>query len=293
MKPILILVSTVFVAACASVKTFNMPKVEDNLSRAFQSSDDINAQMQSDYSQKKTLMESLRKTKSATFKDIEPQLTAKMSIMETHMNAALKQRKAMSEAKGQITSLGYAKKKIAGDEPEYARVEEAVKDFEEGAAGFTKASGEYSRESNSLAEVVAVKKLYFNFDVMEFQKKVQQSIGSAQENSKIMAREIQRSEDIRLSFEDENKRMPVEQVLAQMNMINKEHSQKIQTMNELNTQMKTIARGQTKIPSTVPNWSEVQRIVSDSDRTSLAMNELFKDFQIKVDRVRNLPKSNP
>jgi len=288
LKPILTLIPLAFVAACASVQTFNMPKVEDNLNRAFQKSEEISGNMKEDFNQKKNLLDSLRKTKSSAFKESESELKNKLAAMEKHLNEASGHSKTMTEAKGHVVALGYAKPKIRGDEPEYARVEEAVKDFETAAAAFTASASEYSRESNSLADVVANKKLYFNFEVADFQKKVQQSISSSQENAKIMDREIQRTEDIRNSFEDESRRIPVEQALAQMISVQKEHTQKIKELNELNSQMVTLAQGQAKIPSTMPNWSEVQRVVSESDRASLTLNELYKDFQAKVDRVRGL-----
>lgn len=285
MKPILI--AYLFgVAGCASVQTFNMPQVEDNIGRAFQKSEEISANMTDDFAQKKALLESLRKAKTSAFKENELDLKTKLTSMETHLNMASAHSKVMSEAKGHVIALGYAKKKIRADEPEFARVDEAVKEFEAAAAQFTTSASEYSRETNSLADMVANKKLYFNFEVPEFQKKVRQALAASEENASVMAREVQRTEDIRNSFTDEASRFPVDQALNDMINVQREHSAKILELRDLDRQMTTLSQGQSRIPSTIPNWNEVQRVVSESDRISLTLNELFKSFQTKVDRVR-------
>lgn len=290
-KPILIACTSLLVAACASVKTFNMPKVEDNLSRAFQKSEDISSDVKSDFEQKKILMDSLRKAKSPKFKEIETDLKAKMRNMEKWMANAAKQSKAMTEAKGHITSLGYSRKEIRGDEPEFARVDELVREFETAAAEFTNAASEYSRESNSLADLVAVKKLFFNFEVSEYQKRAQKALDAARENHNLMEREIKRTEEIRTSFEDEARRAPVELALTQMINIQKDHANRVQELSNSMTEMSNLSKGQAKIPSTASVWNDVQRVVNDTDRATLTLNELFKDFQMKVDRVRNLPRA--
>jgi hypothetical protein len=282
-------VTLLFTAACASIKTFDMPKVEDNLSRAFQKSEEVSAEIKGDFEQKKTLMESLRKGKSPKFKEIEPDLKSKMTELEKHLATAGKQVKAMMEAKGNISAISYSRKKVHGDEPQYATVDEQVRAFESAAAEFNQAAAQYSRTTNSLADMVAIKRLYFNFDVAEFQKKAQKALDAARENSQQMDREIKRTEDIRASFEDEARRAPMDQLLAQMDAIRKEHGQKYQLLANSMTEMGNLAQGQSKIPSIAANWNEVQRVVNDSERTSATLNELFKEFQVKVERVRSSP----
>lgn len=292
LKPISSAVLFSFVASCASVKTFNMPKVEENLNRAFQKSEDISSSMKNDFDEKKLLVDSLSKTKSAAFKESENDLKTRLANMEKNLADAQRHAKTMSEAKGHVTSLGYAKKKISGDEPEYARVEDAVKEFETAAANFTTAAGEYSRETNSMADIVANKKLFFNFDVAEFQKKIQKATGSGQANAKFMDREVQRTEDIRNSFDDESRRAPVEQALTHLQALRREHGQKLQSLADLSAQMNHLSQGQPKIPSTSSNWADVQKVVVETDRASLSLNELFKEFQSRVDKVRSF-KSGP
>jgi hypothetical protein len=278
----------VIVAACASTKTFTMAKVEDNLSRAFQKSQDISADMNSDFEQKKVLMEALRKSKPPKFKEVEADLKIKISAMEKQLSAAQKQAKIMMEARGNITALGYARKEIRADQPEYTRVEESVREFETAAVDFTSAASEYSRETNSLADLVAAKRLFFNFEVAEFHKKTQKAVDAARENARLMEREIHRSEEIRNSFEDEAAKVPVDQALEQMNTIYKDHANRIQELTNLLTEINNLTKGQSRIPSTSANWSEIQRVVNDTDRGAVTLNNLFKDFQQKVDQVRNV-----
>jgi hypothetical protein len=63
-------------------------------------------------------------------------------------------------------------------------------------------------------------------------------------------------------------------------------------MREISQQMNQLAKGQSKIPSTSANWSDVQRAVIDFDKASLSVGELFKEFQAKIERVRDLPRGN-
>ncbi len=279
-------------AACASVKTFNMPKVEGELSSAFQSSEEIAGKVQADLNEKKALQESLAKGKTAEYTQSEPQILAKLKAMETLAGQMSKARKKMTEARGQITALGYSKKKIAGDEPEYARVEEHVKDFETAAKEFNTAAGNYSRESNTLAEMVAQKKLFFNFDVGDFQTKVQKSLKSAKSNAKFMDQELERAEKIVNSFDGES-RTVADALYQGMANAASDHNKKAEHLGTLNNQMTNLAGGQSKVSSTSPNWSEVQRVVSESERASFSLNELYKEFQNKTDKFRMSTKGSP
>lgn len=287
------LCSFLVVAGCASVKTFTMSKVEDQLVSASQNSEEISQKMQDDFAQKKNLLESLSKGKGPSYKEAEPDLTGRLKRMQSALEQALAQRKAMTDAKAEIASLAYSHKKISGDQPEYARAEEAVHQFETATASFNSAALDYSRESNGLADAVQVKKLYFNFDVPEFQKKAEKSIAAAQENEKLMEREVSRTQDIANSYSANAEALaPVEQLVAQMKSIAQDHNAKINRMREINQQMNQLAKGQNKIPSTSANWSDVQRGVIDFDKATLSVGELFKEFQTKIERVRDLPRGN-
>lgn len=292
MRHLILGVSTLILASCASVKTFNMPKVEEQLSTAFQSSEETSTKVMADLSEKKRLQETLAKGKSAAYQQSEPQILAKLGAMETWSGNMQKARKKMAEARGQVTAMSYSKKKIAGDQPEFAQVEEHVKDFEEAAAQFGTAAVNYSRESNTLAELVAEKKLYFNFDVDDFQNKVQKSLKSAQANSKFMDQELERAEKIVNSFEGESRTVADAHYQGMADAASN-HNKKAEHLGTLNTQMNNMAAGQSKIASTSPNWSEVQRVVTEAERATFSINELYKEFQNKTDKFRASTKGVP
>lgn len=284
--------SILMFTACASVKTFHMSQVDDQLSKAYQNSEEISSKVQADLNEKKALQESLAQGKSTDYKAIEPQIKTKLGIMESLTDIMIKARKKMSDARGQVAALSYSKKKIAGDEPEYARVEEYVKDFEDATKEFNTTASNYSRESNTLAELVAIKKLYFNFDVVEFQKKVQRSLKSAQDNSKFMDQELERAHKIVDSFEGESHTV-ADALYQQMADAASNHNKKAEHLSTLSQQMNNLAGGQAKIASTSSNWSEVQKIVTESERATFSLNELYKEFQNKTDKFRASTKGSP
>lgn len=287
------LCSFLVVAGCASVKTFTMGKVEEQLTSAYQNSDELSQKMQDDFAQKKNLLESLSKGKTSAYKESEADLQGRLKRMQAALEQSVQQRQIMTDAKAEVAALAYSHKKISGDQPEYARTEEAVHQFEGAATAFNSAAINYSRESNALADAVTVKKLYFNFDVPEFQKKAEKSIATALENEKLMEREIHRTEDIARSYSaDAEASAPVEQIVTQMKSIAQDHNAKILRLREISQQMNQLAKGQSKIASTSPNWSDVQRAVIDFDKATLSVGELFKEFQTKIERVRDLPRGN-
>lgn len=279
-------------AGCAATKSFHMSRVEDQLSKAYQSSEEISSQVQADLVEKKNLRDTLAKGKSASYKEVEPQVKTKLAAMETLVDGMLKSRKKMAEARGQVTALSYSHKKIGADQPEYARVEEFVKDFESATKDFNAAAGQYSRESNTLAELVAQKKLYFNFEVGDFQRKVQKALSAAQDNSKFMDQELERAEKIVNSFEGEQHTV-ASALYQQMANAASDHNKKAEHLSTLNSQMNNLAGGQSKIASTSPGWSEVQRVVSESERATFSLNELYKEFQNKTDKFRASTKGSP
>lgn len=278
-------------AGCAVTQTFHMSQVEDELSRAYQSSEEISSQVQADLVEKKNLRDSLAKGKSADYKEVEPQIKTKLATMESLADNMLKARKKMAEARAQVTALSYSHKKINAEQPQYARVEEFVKDFKAGTKDFNAAAGNYSRESNTLGELVAQKKLYFNFEVADFQVKVQKALGAAQDSSKFMNQELARAEKIANSFDGEQHTV-ANALYQQMSNAASDYNKKAEHLGTLHSQMKNLAGGESKIASTSPNWSEIQRVVSESERATFSLNELYKEFQNKTDQFRASTKGS-
>lgn len=284
---------------CATIKSFNMPKVESRLTEAYQNSDDISAKIKEDLTQKKMLIDSLTKGKSATFKEIESNLKLKMSAMDSAYAETERARKMMAEAKAEVASLAYSRAKIRGDEAEYPRVEDAVSRFELGTEKFNKSAADYSRESNSLADLVASKKLYFNFDVGDFLKRSLTALTTAQENTKVMAQELTRTENIVNSYANEDGGLeaesvkPLVELAEQMKGLQSEQVQRVTEMETLRNKLINLAGGQNKIPSTAANWGEFQKLVTDFDRTTSLVNETYRSFQGRVGQVRSLRKPSP
>lgn len=284
--------SFLWLASCATTKSFHMARVEEQLSKAYMSSEEVSSQVQADLAEKKGLRDSLARGKTEGYKEVEPQIKNKLVTMESLAMQMLKARKQMMEARAQVTALSYSHKKITSDKPEYARVEEFVKDFEAGAMEFNTHAAAYSRESNTLAELVAQKKLYFNFEVADFQKKIARSLESARSNSKFMDQELERAQKIVSSFEGEQQTL-ADALYQQMANAASDYNKKAEYLSTLSSQMNNLAGGQAKIPSTSPNWKEVQQAVTDSERATFSLNELYKEFQNKTEKFRMSTKGSP
>lgn len=289
-----------FVAGCASVQTFHMPKVEDKLAKAYETSDEVSRQIDDDWTQKKTLADSLKKGKSAAYKEIESEIKMKLTQMESAYQASQTARKSMTSAKGEVAALGYSRKKIRGDEPEYARVDDAVSQFENAAQKFNEAAANYTRESNSLADLVASKKLYYNFDVADFDKRAEKTVTTARDNLKTMEGEVTRTQNLLNSYlakdpaaADDEATAPIVQLLEQMQTNYNEQVEKIKQMDDLRRQISGFAQGQAKIPSTAANWTDVQKAVLEFDRNAVAVNEIYKSFHDRVEKVRSMRNPNP
>lgn len=286
-------------AGCASIQSFNMKDVDQKLTKAYQNSDDISANMRDDLSQKKLLVESLTKGKTTAFKEIEADVQIKMTAMEKALQDSEVARKSMASAKADIASLAYSHKKIRGDEPEYSRTEDAVASFQASTESFNQAAANYSRESNSLADLVATKKLFFNFDVSDFLKRAQKAIQVARDNNKLMERELTRTETIINSYageegglESENVK-PLVELGEQMRDLQKTQVERINDMEDLKTNLSTLSGGQSKVPSTASNWSDIQKAVTDFDRVTVMVNENYEKFQGRVGQVRSLRSPKP
>lgn len=285
-------VSILWLAGCATTKTFHMAQVEEQLSKAYMSSEEVSSQVQADLVEKKSLRDSLARGKTDAYKEVEPQIKTKLITMDNLAMQMLKARKQMMEARAQVTALSYSHKKIGGDQPEYARVEEFVKDFETAAADFNTQAASYSRESNTLAELVAQKKLYFNFEVADFQKKIERSLQAAKTNSKFMDQELDRAQKIVGSFEGEQQTL-ADALYQQMANAASDYNKKAEHLSTLSSQMNNLAGGQAKIPSTSPNWKDVQQAVTESERATFSLNELYKEFQNKTEKFRQSTKGSP
>jgi hypothetical protein len=192
----------------------------------------------------------------------------------------------MAEANGDIAALSYNRQSVRSDEKEYPRVDEAVKRFEAAAEELNSAVVDYSRESNSMADLIAQKKLYYNFDVADFQKRVQRNINVAQENLKVMERELKRSEAVLASTKSENRKTR-EEIFGEMRAAANDYSAKANRFSEINREVNTSVMGAAKISSLDPHWPEVQKLVAEFDAGVLELAKINETFLNKVEAFRH------
>ncbi len=287
------LIFVLFLVSCASVKTFHMGDTTDQLAKAHAKSEEILTHSEEDFRQKKDLMDNLAKAKSSTFKESEQDLKERLKRMQSHLQSAQSHRKLMAETLNEVENLARQHKKIPGDQPEYAKVEGYVGLFEKATQDFNAAIADYSRESNSFATEVANRKLFFNFEAGAFAEKLRKSIASGQTQAATQAQELSRAQNILESFESGDARLAAEQLHHQMITASKQHEAKLTELKDLQSQFLKVTGNQAKVPSTSPHWKEIQRLVTELDRASLALGEMNKEFKTKADRFRQTVKGTP
>ncbi len=272
--------------ACGSVQVFELPRVQQNLQVTLQKSENIAQKSQIDFSEKKMLLDNLAKSNAPLFVQNETTIRQRLRAMDEALQDMIVEKKNMSEANGEIASLSYNRETVRSDEKEYSTVEDAVKRFEAAAAELNAAVVDYSRESNSMADLIAQKKLYYNFDVAEFQKRVQRNILVAQENQKVMEREIKRSEAV-LNSSKAEKRRAQEDIFSEMRGAANDYSARANRFSELNREVNASVMGAARISTLDPHWPAVQKLVAEFDRTVLELADINEKFLSKVESFRN------
>jgi hypothetical protein len=272
--------------ACGSVRVFELPKVQQNLQSALQKSESIAQKAQNDFIEKKMLIDNLSGSNAPAFKQNETTVRTRLNAMDDALQSIVVEKRNMSEANGDIASLSYSRKSVRSDEKEYPTVEEAVKRFETAAARLNASVLDYSRESNSMADLIEQKKLYYNFDVAEFQKRVQRNINTAQDNQKVMERELRRTEAA-LNSSQASARGAQEEIFSAMSGAANDYSARANRFAEINREVNTAVMGAARISSLDPNWPKVQNLVAEFDRTVLELAEINERFMAKVKAFRS------
>ncbi|NJL25932.1 MAG: hypothetical protein HC902_12705, partial [Calothrix sp. SM1_5_4] len=147
----------------------------------------------------------------------------------------------MNESNGTIAAMGYSNKTIANDRPEFDRVDDAVTRFQDAAEDINKAVISYSRESNSLADLVTEKKLFYNFDVAEFQKRIEQNIKTCQNNQQSMQKELARAESILNNWTRPEPRTNASQIFGKMQSLAEDYSNKAGHLAKLSQEMQGVS----------------------------------------------------
>lgn len=272
--------------ACGSVRVFELPKVQQNLQTTLQKSESIAQKAQNDFAEKKLLVDNLAKSNAPLFKQNENEIRQRLRAMDDSLQDIIVEKKNMSEANGDIASLSYSRASVRSDEKEYPKVEEAVKRFEAAAAELNSAVVDYSRESNSMADLVEKKKLYYNFDVADFQKRVQRNVVIAQDNFKVMEREIKRADAMMETARPAHKHAQQE-ILGELRATADEYSIRANRFAEINREVNAAVMGAAKISTLDPHWQQVQKLVAEFDRIVIELANINEKFQASVEAFRN------
>lgn len=275
--------------ACASMTSYDLPKTQAQLGQALQKTEGIVQKAQGDYDEKKLLVSNLKKAGAPAFKELETDIDRRIKNMETSLGSITASRKEMVEAKSDLASLGYQRKQVLSGEKEFGLVDEAVKRFERAAGTTNSALLDYSRESNSLADLVSQKKLYYQFDVGDFQKRVQKSIQVSTENQKTMLRELNRGENI-LNGASSEDRLQREGTYNEMQETAKEYSSKAGRYSEISKAVNVLTGGTAKYSTLEKNWTEVLELVREHDQLSNELAGIYGRFQTQMDLLRNPSK---
>lgn len=278
LKHVMVFIGIGFFAGCASLKVYEMPKVQAELSKAFSDSEDVAQKMKTDFVEKQGVITHLKKTKSTQLQGVLGQIETHMKAMETSLEDIAQQKRKMSEANAQVVALAYNRDKVHSHESEYARIEEAVRQFELAAKTLNASAQDYSVESNALAKLVADRKLFFNFDVAEFQQKIDGQIRSAQSFQGQMKTEIERGNALVLNWPKVTGRQEAESILKQMVNSAQEFTQKAQKLSLISRDLDRVTMGYAKVSTTEKVWPEVQKLLNENDRATKELAERQAEF---------------
>ena len=277
-------------SACASIGSYDLVKTQSSLSSTLQTTEGLVQKAQRDFLEKKSLLENLSTAGSPNFRENQDELAARLKRMETHLNEVITTRKEMVDAKSDLASLGYQRTKVSSNDKEYPLVEDAVSRFERAAGRTNSGLVDYSRESNSLADLVVAKKLFYQFDVGEFQKRVQKSIVSANEIQKVMLRELNRADITVTNWNKPETKPEQEQLFEQMHSSAKEYSSKARQLSTISKNVQTATMGSSRISTLDKEWPEVQKLLGEFDSTLIEMQSLNERFNRQNESFRNPAK---
>lgn len=273
-------------SGCASVNTYDMPRVQANVTENVQTAENVVQKSQADFKEKTALVENLKKANGAGFEETELRLRKYLTRMKDSLQAMETHRKAMRESSANIASLAYGKKTVASNDPTYEKISDAVSAFQKSVQDVNEAVLDYTRESNSLADDISNRKLYYNFDVAEFQKRVQGAIKTSQTAQQSMKDEIERSNGVLNNWPDASTRKNQEELQASMVEHAKAYSEKAQRLSEISKMMHTVAQGQGKISTLDKTWPAAQQVIDSLDKAVEELSDIHAKFKVDAEKFR-------
>lgn len=284
--PIIIFVATL--SGCASIRVFDMPKVQNELSTAYQNAENVVQKANTDYNEKKSMMARLGKINASGLQGAQTDLNQKMTAMKTDLDTMAAQKRKMSEANSQIVALAYNREKVNSTDPQYDRIDQAVNQFEDAAKLLNASSADYTANSNAMSDIAATKKLYYNFDVAEFQRKIQQNVRVAQGNQGVMEEELNHCQALIDNWPKTHGRAEASKLYSTMVETAQNYSMKAQHLSQLSHDMADATAGYARVSSLESNWPQVQKIINDFDRSNQELGELNALFAKQASEFKTL-----
>lgn len=287
---ILIIVVPFLLASCSTAPVLELPQVQKSLAEKLVNSEDLVQKASADYREKKALYDNLAKLNSPAFKESDKELGAYLRRMYEHLNAVNGARKEMAEASGDVASLSYHKSEVSADDRQFAPLMDATKRFDVAMAKLQQSLLDYSRESNSMADLVQTKKLFFTFDVTEFQARIQKAVTGMQDKQKLMQRDLMRAEKVVSEWSNENSRADLEASFDEMKNVAGDYGSLAQTLVSNSREMQGLTDSQSTITSFDPNWAQVQKLISSTDQTIDEIAKTEEKFSKAKDKLHKRAK---
>jgi DNA repair exonuclease SbcCD ATPase subunit len=185
----------------------------------------------------------------------------------------------MGEANGQIVSLAYAHPSVRSDEPEFAHAEENHRRWETAYNELKSAVLDYSNASNSIADEVAGHKLFFNFEVADFEKRVQASVKSAQGFLEQMKSELTAAQDSLNSWDEPDTRGRAEELYARLQSTAQDYTTRAQNLTGLAQEMQELSNGAARMTTLDPAWPEAKKLIERRDQIASELTQMQDRFQ--------------
>ena len=265
---------------CASLKVHDMAKVQAELQQGLQANDNSIQKAQGDFAEKTALLDTLKHAGDPSFAPLEGQLRRHLRAMQDSLAQMISARKPMLSANSDMASLAYAHKEIRGDTPEYARVEEARANFQSGVLAVRSALLDFSRESQSLSDEVTSHKLYFVFDVNEFQTRLQKALKEAQLNLESMKADLHRAEV------NSNQGEGRAAIFEEMNQMAQDYLTRAGQFAEIANQVQATALGNAKVSTLDSQWPQLKKLVERYDRLETELKQKLAAFHSRSERLK-------
>lgn len=260
---------TFLLIGCASASFYDMEKVEKEFSTAMQAADNSEQKSKADLDEKKKLLATLKTKNHPDFKAIAPSMQSHIATMEKALADIAARKTAMRSANSSIASLSYSKKKVSGDDPKYAEVESAEKEFKAAAADVNRSLAEYATASDHLTEAIAARKLIFSFDVPGFHEKVRAQVASSQKSL----------DDMQTSLNQIDANGSEEKLAwAELKATAEKYADKAQGLSKISLNVDALALGSTKISNLDERWPKMQKSVADFDQLVAQLAQLNDRF---------------